>query len=368
MQLKSTIGAVLLLLSAGALAQPAPPKAVPVGVVEAVRQPVTRGSSFTGRIEATEKVEIRARVTGYLDAVLFKEGDTVAAGAPLYRIEKAPFEAALQEARGALVQAQGSYANASVQRQRADELVKTNATSVATRDERRAAETNAQGAVIRADANVSTAQINLSYTDITAPIGGRISRSAVTKGNVVSPDSGVLTVILSEDPIYAVFPVSQREFLRVQETEKALNTDTLLVKLRFADGTAYPQDGKINFVDVRVDRGTDTVIVRAVVPNPHGVLVDGQFVTVTVQGDTPDEKIVVPKAALIADQGGTYVFVAENGKAVVKRLKLGPEVGTNVAVEAGLQGGEQVIVEGLQGLRPDAPVAPAPVQVTIPGG
>jgi len=370
MPFKPAIGAVLLLLSAGALAQPqpAPPKAIPVGVVQAAKQPITRGSSFVGRIEATEKVDIRARITGYLDAVLFKEGDTVAAGAPLYRIEKAPFEAALQEARGALVQAQGNYANASVQRQRADELVKTNATSVATRDERRAAETNAQGAVIRADANVSTARINLSYTDITAPIAGRIGRSAVTKGNVVSPNSGVLTVILSEDPIYAVFPVSQREFLRVQETEQALNTDSLLVKLRFADGTLYPQDGKINFVDVKVDRGTDTVTVRAVVPNPHGALVDGQFVTVTVQGDTPDEKVVVPQAALIADQGGTYVFVAENGKAVVKRLKLGAEVGPNVAVEQGLEGGEQVIVEGLQGLRPNAPVEPAPIAVAIPGG
>jgi membrane fusion protein (multidrug efflux system) len=368
MQLKSTIGAVLLLLSAGALAQPAPPKAVPVGVVEAVRQPVTRGSSFTGRIEATEKVEIRARVTGYLDAVLFKEGDTVAAGAPLYRIEKAPFEAALQEARGALVQAQGSYANASVQRQRADELVKTNATSVATRDERRAAETNAQGAVIRADANVANAQINLSYTDIAAPIAGRIGRSAVTKGNVVSPNSGVLTVILSEDPVYVVFPVSQREFLRVQKTEEALNTDSLLVKLRFADGSSYPSDGKIDFVDVKVDRSTDTVTVRAVVPNPHGVLVDGEFVTVTVQGDMPDEKVVVPQAALIADQGGTYVFVAEDGKAVVKRVTVGAEVGPNVAVEKGLAGGEQVIVEGLQGLRPNAAVDPAPIQVSIPGG
>jgi membrane fusion protein (multidrug efflux system) len=350
------------------MAQPAPPKAVPVGVVQAVKQPVTRGSAFVGRIEATEKVEIRARITGYLDAVLFKEGDTVQAGAPLYRIEKAPFEAALQEARGALVQAQGAFANATVQRQRADELVKTSATSIAVRDERRAAETNARGAVIRADANVNTAQINLSYTEITAPIAGRIGRSAVTKGNVVSPNSGVLTVILSEDPIYAVFPVSQREFLRVQKTEQALNTNALLVKLRFADGTPYPQDGKINFVDVKVDRGTDTVTVRAVVPNPRGVLVDGQFVNVTVQGDTPDEKIVVPQAALIADQGGTYVFVAENGKAVVKRIKIGGEVGTNVAVEAGLQGGEQVIVEGLQGLRPDAPVTPAPVPVAIPGG
>src|SRR5208283_1860313 len=135
MQLKPAIGTILVLLTVQALGQPAPPKAIPVGVVQATKQPVTHGAAFVGRIEAIDKVEVRARITGYLDAVLFKEGDTVAAGAPLYRIEKAPFEAAVQQARGALVQAQVTYANASIQRQRADELVKTNATSVATRDE-----------------------------------------------------------------------------------------------------------------------------------------------------------------------------------------------------------------------------------------
>ena len=300
--------------------------------------------------------------------MLFKEGDTVAAGAPLYRIEKAPFEAAVLQARGALVQAQATYANATIQRQRADELVKTNATAVATRDERLAAEKNAQGAVIRADADLTSAQINLSYADITAPIAGRVGRSAVTKGNVVGPNSGVLTVLLSEDPVYAVFPVSQREFLGLQQTEKQLNNESLLVKLRFANGTLYPRDGKINFVDIKVDRATDTVLVRAVVPNPNRTLVDGEFVTVTVQGETPDEKVVVPQAALITDQAGTYVFVAEDGKAVVKRVTLGPEVGPDVAVEQGLNGGEQVIVDGLQGLRPDAPVAPAPARPAVAGG
>ncbi len=348
------------------LAQAAP-AAIPVGVVTAAKQQVTRGVDFVGRIEAIERVEIKARVTGYLDEVLFKEGETIKAGAPLYRIEKGPFEAAHQQAQGALLQAQGNFANASVQRQRAEELVRTSATSVATRDERVAAEQNAQGAVIRADADLKTATINLSYTDITAPIAGRIGRSAVTKGNVVSPSSGTLTTIVSVDPMYATFPVSQREFLRVQQAGQQLHVASLLVKLRFADGSVYPHDGKIDFVDVSVDRATDTVTVRAIVPNPDGILVDGQFVSVSVQGDTPDEQVVVPQSALIADQAGTYVFVADNGKAATRRVKLGAEVGTNIAVEQGLQPGEQVIVEGLQDLRPGAAVLPSPAQHRRPG-
>jgi membrane fusion protein (multidrug efflux system) len=286
----------------------------------------------------------------------------------LYRIEQGPFQAAVQQARGAFLQAQATYTNASLQRQRAEELVRSSATSVATRDERIAAEQNAQGSVIRADADLKTAGINLSYTEINAPIAGRIGRSAVTKGNVVGPDTGTLVLIVSEDPVYATFPVSQREFLRVQQTGKNLRVDQLLVKLRFADGKLYPHDGKIDFVDVTVDRATDTVTVRAVVPNPDGVLVDGEFANVSVQGERPDEKVVVPQAALIADQAGTYVFVVDDGKSAVRRVKLGSEVGANVAVEQGLQAGDQVIVEGLQSLRPGSAVVPSPARTSVQGG
>jgi membrane fusion protein (multidrug efflux system) len=348
-------------------AQTAAPPAVPVGVVAAAKQAVTQGVGFTGRVESIQKVEIKARVTGYLEEVLFKDGETVAAGAPLYRIEQAPFVAAQQQARGALLQAQGAYTNASLQRQRAEELVKTSAVSVAIRDDRIAAEQNAQGAVITADAELKTATINLSYTEITSPIAGRISRSALTKGNVVSPNTGTLASIFSVDPIYVTFPVSQREFLRVQQAEKKLNTAALLVKIRFSDGSTYPFDGKIDFVGVSVDRATDTIAVRAVAPNKDGVLVDGEFVTVSVQTETPDEKIVIPQAALIADQAGTYVFVAEGGKAVIKRVKLGGEAGMNIVVEDGVAVGDQVIVEGIQSLRPNAAVLPQPARAAIQG-
>ncbi|MBS0642338.1 MAG: efflux RND transporter periplasmic adaptor subunit, partial [Proteobacteria bacterium] len=252
----TALATMVVILSGPVFAQTAPPKPIPVGVVTASMQPVTRATEYAGRIEATEHVDVRARVTGFLDEVLFKEGDTVKAGAPLYRIEKGPFEAAVLQARGALLQGQATFANASLQRQRADELVKTSAMSIANRDERVATEQNAQGAVIRAEADLRTATINLSYTDITAPISGRIGRSAVTKGNVVGPDSGVLTVILSENPIYTVFPVSQREFLDLQKAGAKVDAAALVVKIRFSDGSQYPLDGKINFIDVKVDRTT----------------------------------------------------------------------------------------------------------------
>ena len=168
-------------------------------------------------------------------------------------------------------------------------------------------------------------------------------------------------LIVSQDPMYVTFPVSQREFLRVRQEGHKADRDSLVVKLRFADGTAYSHDGKIDFVDVTVNRGTDTVSVRAQVPNPDGVLTDGEFMRVAVQGDAPEEKVVIPQAALLADQEGVYVFVVQDGKAVVKRIKTGGEVGTGVAVDQGLTGGEQVVVSGLQTLRPGAPVVASPM-------
>jgi membrane fusion protein (multidrug efflux system) len=208
---------------------------------------------------------------------------------------------------------------------------------------------------------LDTAKINLGYTEIVAPVSGRIGRTNITKGNVVGPDSGPLTVVVSQDPMYVTFPVSQREFLRAKEDAHQVDLKAIKATLRFADGTTYDQTGQINFVDVTVDRATDTVLVRATFANPAGGLTDGQLVRVTLESGTPKEMVVVPQSALIADQEGVYVFVVEDGKAVVKRIKPGGESGTDTVVKEGLSGNEQVIVEGLQGVRPGAPVKASPV-------
>lgn len=346
-----------------------PPQAVPVNVVTAEKRAVSEAGHFVGRIEAIEHVDIRARVTGFLDAVLFKDGARVKKDTPLYRIEKAPFEAKLQQAQADVLRARAQLDNATVQRQRADELVKTGSTSVAIRDDRVAQEKTAQGSMAAAEAELTGAKINLNYTDIVSPIDGQIGRTAVTVGNVVGPDSGVLTTVVSSDPMYVTFPVSQREFIKLRERREGRlpNPDDFKVTVRFSNGTVYRQTGKINFVDVKVDRATDTVTVRATLANPDGELVDGQLVQVAVSGDEAQERVVVPQVALIADQEGTYVFIAEDGKAAVKRLKLGQTTGASVIVESGLSGGELVVVGGAQSLRPGAAVRPIPVQKPLGG-
>ena len=233
---------------------PAPAR---VGTVLAEQRAITQSQEFVGRIEAIERVDMRARVTGFLEAVLFKEGDTVEEGAKLFRIEQEPFRASVQEAQGALFRAQADYANATAQAQRAEELVKTNATPLSERDRRVAEQKKAQGDVITADANLKTAQINLAYTEIDAPIAGRIGRSRVTKGNVVGPDSGLLTTIVSEDPMYVLFPGKSARHSYAWKASGQRSGSDLVVLIAFSDGSVYDHDGKINFVDVTVDRATE---------------------------------------------------------------------------------------------------------------
>jgi membrane fusion protein (multidrug efflux system) len=347
-------------------AQPAAPAALPVGTVAAALRPVSASTGFVGRVAAEQRVDITARVKGYLTGILFTEGSMVQKGAPLFDIDPAPFQAALQQAQGALYRAQATYANATIDRQRADELVKTHTVSPQQRDARVAAQQSAQGDVVTADGNLKTAQINLGYAHITAPITGRIGRSVVTVGNVVGPDTGPLTVMVSQDPIYVLFPVSQREFLRLERTDDQAAANKLVVRLRFSDDSLYPETGHIDFVDVKVDQATDTVMVRATFPNPKGKLVDGQLVRISVESGTPQQQVVIPQAALIADQEGTYVFVADQGRAAVKRVRIGQTIGPDVVITTGLAAGDQVITEGLTALRPGAPVAANPVAAPTP--
>jgi membrane fusion protein (multidrug efflux system) len=350
---------------AAALAQQAPPAAVPVGVVKAERKPIEKTFDFVGRVEAVNRVEIRARVQGFLEAVLFKEGDTIKEGDPLYRIEKGMFQAAVEQAEGALLRSKAAKTLTEAQLARAEDLLAKNAGTAVARDQAVAADEQAKGQILSDEASLQTAKINLGYTDIVTPVSGRIGRTNITKGNVVGPDSGPLTVVVSQDPMYVTFPVSQRELLKAREDAHQVDVRAIKAKLRFADGKTYDQTGQINFVDVTVDRATDTVLVRATFPNPDGALIDGQLVRVTLESGTPQEMVVVPQSALIADQEGVYVFVVEDGKAVVKRIKPGGESGTDAVVQDGLSGNEQIIVEGLQGVRPGIPVKASPVMTTL---
>lgn len=368
------IAIFVVVLSAGVVGLPSHAQQasapVPVGVVKVERKAVAASLDFVGRVEAVNRVEIKARVTGFLEEVLFKEGDPVKEGDPLYRIEKGLFQTAVQQAEGALERSKASKELSGVQLQRAQDLVEKSAGTVVARDQAKAADDQAAGQITTDEANLETAKINLGYTDISSPIAGKASKTNITKGNIVGPDTGTLTTIVSQDPMYVTFPVSQRDFLKARETGTKLDVGAVEAQLRFADGTIYDQIGRINFVDVKVDRTTDTILVRATFPNPNSSLVDGQFaqVRVNLESGSTKEQIVVPQAALIADQEGVYVFVVEDGKAVVKRVKPLRETGTGVAVEAGLNGGEQVIVQGLQAVRPGAAVRATPLQPALSQG
>lgn len=345
--------------------QPQQQQTVPVGTVYAERRPISQSRDFVGRVEAIDRVSVQARVTGYLEAILFTEGEFVKKGDPLYQIERGLFEAAVEQARGALERSKAAKTLSQIQLQRAEELLARNAGTAVARDQALAADQQAEGQILSDQANLDNANINLGYTDIRAPISGKISKSNITVGNVVGPSSGVLTVIVSQDPMYVTFPVSQREFLNLQASGKQVNPKDIEVRIRFANGVTYNQVGTISFVDVMVDRATDTVLVRAKMPNPDGILVDGQLVTVALQANQPRERVTIPQAALIADQQGIYVFVVEDGKAVVRRVKTGGEDGPDIIINDGLQGGEQVIVEGLQSIRPGQSVQATPAPASL---
>ncbi len=337
------------------------PAAIPVGVVMAERKPVTETLDFVGRVEAVQRVEVKARITGYLEKVAFKEGDLVKEGAPLYEIEKGLFQAAVEQAEGQLERSKAAKVLTEVQLQRAEELLAKGSGTPVARDQALAADQSAKGAILVDEANLQTAKINLGYAIIASPIAGKVGKTKITKGNVVGPQSGTLTVIVSEDPIYVTFPISQREFLRAQQAGHSIDITGIKATLRYADGSAYKYPGKINFIDVSVDRATDTVLARASFPNPEFGLIDGQLISVALESGTAEEKIVIPQAALISDQEGVYVFIVSDGKAAVRRVKTAGPSGTGIVVEQGLTGGEQVIVEGIQGLRRDVAVQATPL-------
>jgi membrane fusion protein (multidrug efflux system) len=332
---------------------PLPPASVLVAPV--VTQDLQPSVEFTGRVEAIDEVELRARVPGFLEQRLFTEGGMVEKGQKLFVIEQQTYQAAVTEAEAAVAKAQAELTNAELQLQRAVELAKNKNIPQAEVDTRRALRDTAKAQLLAAQAQLEDAQINLSYTEIFAPIGGRIGKSAYSVGNLVEPASGPLATIVSQDPIRVSFPVSMREILDVQRERAAQGRpgDRFEIDLRLADGTTYPHAGQVDFASNRVDTSTDTVLVRAVMPNPDGLLIDGALVQVVVETKQPEKELVVPQSALLIDQAGRYVLtVNAESKVEQRRVTVGAAVGTMQVVESGLAAGDRVIVEGALKVRP----------------
>jgi membrane fusion protein (multidrug efflux system) len=344
----------------------APPAAVFVARVE--RQAISRGADFIGRVEAIDRVDIMARVTGFLQTRHFNEGDAVKAGQLLFTLEQPPFAAEVALRRAQLDSARADLANATTQVTRGRELVKTNTIPQATLDDRITAEAESKAKVAGAEAQLQQAQINYDYTEIRAPFDGRAGRSPLSPGNVVSPNSGTLVTIVRDDPIRISFPVTQRQLLQFRREGGPSASDRIKVSVRLPDGSMLDSTGRFEFIDVTTNRATDSVLVQAMIPNPQKYLVDGQAVTVVVETGDPEQAIVIPQSALQIDQAGSFVLIvgAEN-KVEVKRVKTTRGLGGQLVVTEGLEIGQMVITEGAQRARPGAVVGPQPAP-NVPSG
>jgi membrane fusion protein (multidrug efflux system) len=330
--------------SAGPLAVSAldvAPRAVPISF-EAV-----------GRTEGSREVQVRARVAGILEAQLFQEGDTVKEGTPLFRLERAPFEIELAQARGALAQEAARKELAEQEAERLKTLVDRRAISQKEFDQAASAARQGAAAVQVAQARVRQAELNLSYTTVEAPIGGITGRAQQSVGSLVQPnnESAVLTTMSRANPIWVRFSLSEAEYARLRSSSRDVS-----LRIQTADGAPYPETGKLNFSGSTVDAQTGTVQMRGELPNAKQVLLPGQYVRVQVVAGS-QEAITVPQSAVLQDQSGRFVWVAgADGKAVQRPIRAGSWVGNEWIVLEGLKPGDTVITDNLIRLRPGTPV------------
>lgn len=334
------------------MAQNAPPPAVVV--VPVASREIRESADFVGSITPIDKVDLVARVQGFIEERMFTEGQLVKEGDLLFRIEQDTYKATVAQQSANLAKAKATQVNAALQLARGKELLRSQNIPQATIDQRAADEASAEADVLQAQAALEQAQINLRYTEIHSPIVGRIGLANFTVGNLVSPSSGTLATIVSQDPIYVIFQTSERQVLDYKRRIADLGDENghVTVRVRLSDGTLYSEPGVSNFVDIQVS-GSDTVAVRAKLPNPKGLLVAGGIVGVVVEAGTPKPTLVIPQAAIQIDQVGSYVLVVDASQKVeLRRVTTGPEAGSEATVTQGLKEGERVIVEGIQKVRP----------------
>lgn len=312
---------------------------------------------FYGRVEATARVQINARIEGYLAEVAFVEGSTVKEGELLFKIEKSIYEANVAQARANLASAVAASKLAKLDYERSKELVARKTVSQAQLDKDLAQYEEAQANVAALKAQLSLAEIDLGYTEIRAPIDGRIGKANETKGSLVGPSGTSLALLVAQDPIHVAWPVPDRLFLEVSKSQR--NTTDVNVKLKLADGTIYDQTGRIIYADPSANEATNTITVRAEFSNPKMLLVDQQLVNVIIENKETQKHLVIPQDALLLDQQGPYVFVVStDNKVEVKRITTGAQKGLSLIVTEGLKLGEHVIVAGQQKVRSGVTVTP----------
>ncbi len=360
--------------NAGEGGQGAPP-APSVTVAKPVVREIVEDDEFVGRFEAVDDVEIRARVGGYLDDIHFTDGARVEAGAPLFSIDRRPFELALEQAKSQLSVNEAQLEYTRSQLTRAEELVGRGNTTVATLDERRQEFLSAQAQVSGARAAVARAELDLEYTEIAAPIGGRIDRKLVSAGNLVQADQTVLTTIVSLDPIDFYFDIDERSFLSyardARERGVALQEGGggLDVVVRVADRESESFKGQLDFAENRLDEASGTLRVRARFPNPDLILQPGLFGRINVPASLPHRGILVPDEAVASDQGRRIVYVVGDDNVVAaKPVRPGPRIYGYRVIRSGLTGEETIVVNGLMRVRPGVTVTPEMVELPPENG
>jgi len=345
-------GAVTLsLILAGCGSQAAEKMAGPppadVNVAPVLQKNVRQWDEFTGRIAAVETVELRPRVSGYIDRVAYQEGQEVKKGDLLFVIDQRPYQAQLALAQAQLERARSDAKLAQSQDARAQALIAAKAISREDFDSRHAANESSNAGVRAAEAAVTSARLNLQFTEVRAPISGRASRAFVTAGNLAQADTTLLTTLVSLDPMYVYFDTDEQAYLRYQEQTKT--SEAKPVRVGLANETDYPHAGIVNFVDNQVDANTGTIRARAVLPNPDRQLTPGLFARVQFQGGSEFNALLIEDKAVITDQDRKYVYVlGADNTAQRKDVVLGGSIDGLRVVASGLTPKDQVVVEGVQ--------------------
>lgn len=358
-------------LAGPAVAQEGGPPAMPVSVAQPIKREVVDWTEFPGRFEASAEVAIRAQVSGALEKVNFKDGQEVEAGQLLFVIDQRPFAAALRAAEAALTGNRTRLDLAQAELNRAADLRKSGNIPEATFQQRQQTFLEAQANLAASQAEVETARLNLGYSEIRAPISGRIGRNLVDVGNIIASGSSgtLLTSIVRYDPIYFYFDVDEQSFLTYQDRNGGNvrdNNGALNVFIRTGGG-AFDIAGRIDFLDNRLDEATGTIRVRAVVENDKNAITPGQFGRVIVPSGEPRAAVLVPEVAIMADQTRFIVMtVGENNQVEPRPVERGAQFGDLREIKSGLKGDERVIVNGLMRARPGAAVVPQPVEVEAP--
>ena len=348
------------------VAQNAPPPPPEVSAAPVLIKPVSQWDNFNGRVEAVQSVQLRPRVSGYIDSVNYREGDEVKKGQVLFTIDDRSYHAALEQAKAELARARSQASLARSESGRSEKLIGTQAISREAWEQRRSAASQAQADVLAAEAAVDMAQLNLDFTRVTAPIDGRASRAQITAGNLVTAgdSASVLTTLVSQQQMYVYFDVDENTFLNYQAmARQGQQRHALPVEIALVGEQGFPHQGKIDFTDNQLTASTGTIRMRALLDNQQRQFTPGLFARVRLPGSAQFEAVLIDDKAVLTDQDRKYVYVVDGeGKAQRRDIQPGAMVDGLRIVKSGLQSGDKVIIAGLQKVfMPGMPVTAQPV-------